>query len=107
MFFEGKVPTFFFLIWGKVPRSNDLGQGKVPTFFIFLEERFLGQRTWTKERFLIFYFFQGKVPRSDDLERGKVPSSESTNIKKHVFFTPFQHSNFPEWYMHVPSIPKS
>ena len=30
-------------------------------------------------------FFRGKVPRSDGLERGKVPSSESTNIKKHVF----------------------
>tara|TARA_B100000809_G_scaffold107969_1_gene106467 strand:+ start:148 stop:465 length:318 start_codon:yes stop_codon:yes gene_type:complete len=49
MFFEGKVP-----------RSNDLDQGKVPIIFIFLEERFLGQMTWTKERFLIFYFFSRK-----------------------------------------------
>ena len=80
MFFEGKVP-----------RSNDLDQGKVPIIFIFFEERFLGQMTWTKERFLILYFFQGKVPRSDGLERGKVPSSESTNIKKTCFFTTFQH----------------
>ena len=76
MFFEGKVP-----------RSNDLDQGKVPIIFIFLEERFLGQRTWTKERFLIFYSFSRKGSSIRWFGERKGSFVGEHKYKKNMFFS--------------------